>query len=120
MENVVEGNVVRNQDGFCDIEVNGKIIEGVSHCPTGKAVYICIKPEDITLFLIESANIPNKFSGRITSLIASGPLVRVRIDCGFSLIALINRISADELHLETGTAVHASFKAPAVHVIARD
>ena len=52
-------------------------------------------------------------------MIPSGPLVRVSLDCGFPLTALITRMSADDLHLEKGKTVFASFKAAAIHVMAQ-
>ena len=47
----------------------------------------------------------------------SGALVRLSLDCGFPLIALITRMSFEELKLEVGKTVFASFKATAIHVI---
>ena len=49
----------------------------------------------------------------------SGPLVRVVIDCGLPVVALITRGSANEMKLEEGQAVTATFKATAVHLIPR-
>jgi molybdate transport system ATP-binding protein len=43
--------------------------------------------------------------------------VRVRIDCGFPLVAAITRPAQEELGLRPGLAVAAIVKAPAVHVI---
>jgi tungstate transport system ATP-binding protein len=41
------------------------------------------------------------------------------VDCGFELVAYVTRQSLDELLLEEGKGVTASFKATAVHVISR-
>jgi tungstate transport system ATP-binding protein len=118
MENIIEGTVVSNQDCIADIEVKGQKVEGVSSCQPGGTVNVFIRPEDITIALAKSStSARNVFSGRITSLIPSGPLVRVNLDCGFPLIALITRMSADELKLEAGHNVYASFKATAIHVM---
>lgn len=118
MENIVEGIVTATQDCLASIDVKEQTIEGISTCQVGGAVYVCIRPEDITLSLIKSStSARNVFSGKITSMISSGPLVRVNLDCGFPLVALITRLSADELKLEIGKTVFASFKATAIHVI---
>jgi len=43
----------------------------------------------------------------------------VVIDCGFPLVALVTRPSAQEMGLTEGTPVFASFKASALHPISR-
>ena len=120
MENIVEGIVQSNHDCLAEILVDSKIIEGVSSCLPGGKVNIFIRPEDITLALVVAASSArNTFSGKITAMIPNGPLVRVSLDCGFPLTALITRVSAEGLHLETGKTVFASFKAAAIHVMAQ-
>lgn len=118
IENVIEGKIVANRNGVVDIQVNGSIIEGISGAQIGELVDICIRPEHITLSPVRSStSARNVFAGKITSLLAAGALVRVSLDCGFPLVALITRLSADELNLEVGKQVFASFKATAIHVI---
>jgi molybdopterin-binding protein len=117
VENILEGDVLSNRDCITDIDIRGHLIQGVSSCLDGK-VDVCIRPEDITLSLASSAtSARNHFAGKIVFMIAEGPLVRVKLDCGFPLIALITRLSADELKLDIGTTVFASFKATAIHII---
>jgi tungstate transport system ATP-binding protein len=118
MENIIEGTIISKREGIVDINVKGQTIEGLSGCDINRTVNVLIRPEDITLSLEKtSTSARNIFSGRISSLIPIGPLVRVSLDCGFPLIALITRMSADELKLIAGTAVYACFKATAIHVI---
>jgi tungstate transport system ATP-binding protein len=118
MENILEGVVASNTNCIADINVKGHIVQGVSSCSIGGMVDVFIRPEDITLSLTEpSSSARNVFFGKITSMIPAGPLVRVTLDCGFPLVSLITRLSADELKLEIGTAAFASFKTAAIHVI---
>jgi tungstate transport system ATP-binding protein len=119
MENILEGTVTSNNDCIADIDVKGQKVQGVSTCQTGGDVNVFIRPEDITLALSKtSSSARNVFSGKITAIIPSGPLVHVTLDCGgCSLMALITRMSADDLKLENGMTVYASFKATAIHVI---
>jgi len=49
----------------------------------------------------------------------TGPQVRVELDAGFPLVALITKQSLEELGLAEGSPVVASFKATAVHLIPR-
>jgi tungstate transport system ATP-binding protein len=120
MENIIEGAVIDNKDCLATISVASQIIEGVSSCPAGGTVNILIRPEDVTLSLtISSSSARNVFSGKIMALYPMTPLIRVNLDCGFLLIALITMKSADEMQLEIGKTVYASFKAAAIHVMSR-
>ncbi len=118
MENVIEGKVFCNKDNVAEVDVGGQKIIGVSPCREGGMVNVFLRPEDITLSLAKpSSSARNVFYGRILSLIPSGPLIHVTLDCGFPLTVLITRLSTEEMELEKGKSVYASFKATAVHII---
>jgi molybdate transport system ATP-binding protein len=59
----------------------------------------------------------NCLSGVVSETIPFGSTVRVILDVGFPLTALLTRESCRELLLERGSPVYATFKASAVHVI---
>jgi molybdopterin-binding protein len=59
----------------------------------------------------------NRITGRISKIVPSGPFVRVSVDCGFILVALITRRSCTDLGLAVGTSVLAGVKATAIHVL---
>jgi len=44
---------------------------------------------------------------------------RIQLDCGFPLVAYVTRHSLDDLSLDEGKDVDASFKATAIHVVRR-
>lgn len=124
MENIIEGAVVANNDGIAVVDLGRDpdviTIQAVSRCPPGKKVCACIRPEDITLAPVtHRSSARNSFQGTVTRVASSGPLSRVEVDCGFPLVALITRVSAEELSLERSSGVYAGFKATAVHIIER-
>ena len=59
----------------------------------------------------------NCLFGIVSEIIPSGSTVRVILDAGFPLTALLTRESCRDLDLGFGSAVYATFKATAVHVI---
>ena len=61
----------------------------------------------------------NQFAGRVLSVQPEGALVRVGLDCGFSLSALVSRPAFDDLQLAPGAEVMAVVKATAIHLIDR-
>jgi len=120
VENIIDGVVISNEEGIATIDIGGTAIEAVSHYAAGEEVSACIRPEDITLALAKPASSArNTFMGEITRVIAVGALARVEMDCGFPLMVLVTKRSAEELSLENKTTVYASFKATGVHIIKR-
>lgn len=120
IENIINGIIVSRQDELIDIAIGGNVIEAISAYPKGEQVSACIRPEDITLARSKtSSSARNSFAGEITRIVSLGALRRVEINCGFSLVALITKKSAEEMELDRGKPIYASFKATGVHVIKR-
>lgn len=118
MENILKGVIISNEDGVVRIDVNEQIIEGISHRQAAEEVYVCIRPEEITLSLLRpSISARNSFPGEISLVAFSGPLVKIKLRCPFPLVALITKKSAEEMELEAGKRVYVSFKATAIHII---
>ncbi len=121
MENLIEGVVVANEGRMAAIDVSGKIIEAVTKYGVGTKVSVCMRPEDVTIALKKlSSSARNSLPGRINWVAYSGPLCRIEIDCGFPLIALVTKRSAEEMGLKRGVPVYATVKAVAIHIIERD
>lgn len=120
MENIIDGVVVSNEGEMAAIDVNGKIIEAVADYAAGEEVSVCIRPEDVMVALSKiSSSARNSLAGEVTWAVATGPLSRIEIDCGFPLVALVTKRSAEELGLGKGRQVYATFKAVSIHVIKR-
>jgi molybdopterin-binding protein len=85
------------------------------------AVLLCLRPEDVVLAPPAAAEGPssarNRLVGRVTAVTPAGGLERVELDCGFPLVALITRRSAEELDVRPGVQLLATFKASAAHLI---
>jgi len=120
VENILKGRITANEGGLAQVQLNGRSLEAVTDHRPGQEVHICIRPEEVIISLeAPSSSARNVLSGDIRLLALSGPLARVEIDCGLTLVALITKRSAEELGLRVGQQVQASFKATAVHVISR-
>ena len=118
MENIIAGIITSNEEGMVDIKIENNAIEAISNFGVGEKVYAGIRPEEITLARTkESTSARNTFAGEITRIVLFGPLARIELNCGFPLIALITKRSAEEMNLQTEDRIHASFKATGVHVI---
>jgi len=120
VENIMDGVIIANEEGIVAIDIGGKVIEAVSGYSVGEEVCACVRPEDITLALSPApSSARNSFIGEITRVVSVGSLIRVEIDCGFRLMALVTKRSAEELNLEIRKKVYATFKATGVHIISK-
>ena len=118
MENILDGEIVANDEGVVAIRMDGHMIQAISNLEPGSLVHVCIRPEEITLTpLADKTSARNTFNGEITQITTNRPLAWIRIDCGFPLTVLITIKSMQEMNLNVGTKIYASFKATGVHVI---
>ena len=86
--------------------------------PVTGEVIATLHPEDIILSAAPFASSArNCLPGTVSEIVPLGNTVRVILDAGFPLTAVLTRESCSELHLAPGSTVYATFKASAVHVI---
>jgi len=118
--NILSGVIANRDNELVTIDVNGGLIQAISEHGIGAEVHALIRPEDVTLAPHQDASSArNNFEGRITRIFPVGALVRVELDCGFPLLAVVTRRSAQDLNLAVDNRIYAAFKATAVHVIKR-
>jgi tungstate transport system ATP-binding protein len=128
VETVISGQVKNSKDGQITIEAGQFTLESIGDLEIGRKVLLCLRPEDVTLFPGEeitrengkpSSSARNRLCGSIKRIMSQGPLMRVVLDCGFPVVALITRASVQEMGLREGQVMTAAFKASAVHLIPR-
>jgi tungstate transport system ATP-binding protein len=120
VENVLAGKVHQIVSGRVGVEIDGVSFEVVGEFPIGQRVLFCLRPEDITLWPEPSpqkSSARNQVTGQVTAVVPLGPLVRVTVDCGIPIIAMVTRASASDLELKVGSKITLSFKASAIHLI---
>lgn len=122
VENILAGVVVAKESDLAIISLGPQTaaLQAISDYGRGEKVYALVRPEDITLSLSrEKSSARNTVEGKIAKITPVGPLVRIELDCGFPLLGLITKTSAEEMNLTIGKAVYASFKATAIRTIKR-
>ncbi len=121
--NVLAGVVTGQAQGLASVAVDGRTLQVVSDVPAGTDVFAYLSYEDITLTVptgqLSPSSARNQFAGRIVKAFPFGSQSRVTIDCGCTLASLITRRSWEELGLDIGKDVVASFKASAVRLVPR-
>ncbi|MBN1194891.1 MAG: ABC transporter ATP-binding protein [Methanomicrobiaceae archaeon] len=117
VDNILDGVVVRNHDGIADIDVNGEEIKAQSDHDPGDSVTVCLRAENVGLSRADTGGeMKNVLKGVVTDLNPKGPVVRVGLDCGFPLAAMVFQKTIDELKLCVGDTVFAIFDAWTVHL----
>jgi tungstate transport system ATP-binding protein len=124
IDTIAGGVIMENTGGHAVIRVGESCFEALTDIRKGQQVALYIRPEEVTLapagVTPVKSSIRNQIYGRIKRILPSGPFVRVSIDCGFLLTALITRRSCTELGLVVGSRVIAGIKATAIHVLAEE
>ena len=121
VETIVEGRVTERDAGIVTLDVAGHAIDALDDGRSFATALVCLRPEDVSVTLAEgpASSARNHLHGFVSRVVPTGVDVRLEIDCGFAITARITRRSAEELALGPGTAVVATFKATAVHLIPR-
>lgn len=120
--NILRGTVTDQQKGIATVDVEGVPVYMASDLPRGTDITAYMHYEDVTVYasvenVVSSAR--NRLEGKVVRSFITGSQMKVFIDCGFILTALITRRSWDELGLEVGKRVMTSFKASALHPVPR-
>jgi molybdopterin-binding protein len=121
--NVFNG-VVSSQSGkLASVDVGQRQLCVVSDLSQGTKVTVFLHYEDVTISLptpqVVRSSARNQLTGKIAKVFTINSQVKVTIDCGFPLVALITKRSWDDLALSVGQAVIASFKASSVRLIGK-
>ena len=121
VETIQPGRVLATQDGLATVAVGEVrlVALAVDLPPQTSDVYVCIRAEDVSLMRVEKleSSPRNRLAATVRAVAREGPLVRVSLDCGFPLTALLTEPGRAELALCAGTKVLVLVKASQVHLI---
>jgi molybdate transport system ATP-binding protein len=84
-----------------------------------KATHVCVRAEDVRLVRQETPNkeVENRLAGRVVSVVREGPVLRVVVDCGFPLVALVGPSHDREWDFREGETVTALIRTEAVRLV---
>jgi molybdate transport system ATP-binding protein len=127
VDSVLAGVVVAADEALVSVRVGERELAALPPSTgvpeAGRAVRVFLRAEDVILELPGGAASPgsarNRLPGVVTAVTPEGPLLRVDLDCGFPLAALVTRAAGVDLGLRPGVAVVAALKAPSVHLVLR-
>jgi molybdate transport system ATP-binding protein len=120
-ENVLPVRLAGRSAGLVRVRAGPLELVAVDPGQLEQEAFACIRAEDIILEEAPGAptSAQNLLLGTIATRDDEGVLVRVGIDCGARLVALVTRRSADALGLTPGKPIAALVKAPSVRLVPR-
>lgn len=122
VETILTGKIIKRSGGTFVASVSDQEIEAVGEFDLGETVTLCIRPENVTLLLNvsrETTSARNVFRGKISKIVPLGLYCKIQLHCGFPLVAYVTIHSLENLSLQEGKEITASFKATAVHAVRR-
>lgn len=125
VETIQPGRIVNTSNGLVTVAVgntNTQLSSADPNLPdTTQEVHVCIRADDVMLLgdteTVSSAR--NRLPGIVRTIVREGTLMRIDLDCGFPLAALLTAQACEELALTPGKHVVALVKAPKVHLMPR-
>jgi molybdate transport system ATP-binding protein len=121
METLLPGSIVGFENELVTVKIKGTTLTALAPAGDPREVFVCIRGEDVILQRnsTDLSSVRNRLAARVTGLRNEGALVRVELDAGFQLSALITRPACAELELRAGDVIMALIKTPAVHLVPR-
>jgi len=120
VETILHGEVTQRHNGAFVVSVSGHDLEVAGDRNPGDRVVLCIRPENVSLTdpgAGNAMNPGNAFPGKVERITPMGLYHKVKLNCGFSLVAYLTNHSITSLCLKEGGETIASFKPSSVHAI---
>ncbi|MBI4263750.1 MAG: ABC transporter ATP-binding protein [Acidobacteria bacterium] len=122
VDSVVLGRIASVERGIARVEVAGQQVSVEAPAPPGHEAALCIRAEDVAIARHAPVDISatNRWRAIVRSEVPEGPFVRVGLDCGFRLAALVTRDAWQRLALRPGDEAWAIVKAATIRALPRD
>ena len=114
-ENILRGRARAGGRGLM-VRV-GEVELEAAEGPEGE-VFLTVRPEEVVLAAAEGEARPNRIVGRVARVVDKGALMRLEVEAGVALVALVGRRAFQGSGLGAGTEVAVSFDPAAAHVFA--
>lgn len=120
-DTVLAGRVTGQTEGIVTLDIGGTSLAVQSgELPAGTVnAHVCIHAEDVLLSrrAESQTSARNQLAAVVRRVASEGPLVRIELDCGFPLNALLTQSAQSELNLQPGDPITALIKASQIQVV---
>jgi molybdate transport system ATP-binding protein len=121
IDTILVGRITSVENGLARVLVGTQEVRAAAPAAAGHDAALCIRAEDVTISLHDSADLStiNRWRAVVRTETSEGPFVRVGLDCGFHLSALVTRDAWQRLALAPGGTAWAMVKATTIRALAR-
>ncbi|MEP7132072.1 MAG: molybdenum ABC transporter ATP-binding protein [Acidobacteriota bacterium] len=121
IETVRPAHVTSVENGLASVAIGRASVTAVAPHGISGDVYACVRAEEVALERGPggTSSVRNRLPARVLGLEPAGATVRVLLDAGFPLAALVTRSACAELDLRPGETLFALMKAPSIHLVPR-
>ena len=121
VDTILLGRITAVRDGLARIEVEGRDVWAEAPAAAGHEAALCIRAEDVAIARHDAvdSSAMNRWRGVVRSEAREGPFVRVSLDCGFHVSALVTRDAWQRLGLKPGDEAWAVAKAASIRSLPR-
>ena len=121
VDTILLGRIASVDNGLARVTVGGQEVRAAASVNAGHEIALCIRAEDVTIALHDAVDLSasNRWRAIVRSEAPDGPFVRVRLDCGFRLAALVTRGAWQRLALKPGDEAWAMVKATTIRALPR-
>jgi molybdate transport system ATP-binding protein len=121
VDTILLGRIASVENGLARVVVAGQEITAGAPAEAGHEAALCIRAEDVTIALHDPMDISasNRWPAIVRTETPEGPFVRVGLDCGFRLSALVTRDTWRRLALKPGDHAWAMVKATTIRALSR-
>jgi molybdate transport system ATP-binding protein len=122
IDTILVGRITSVENGLARVLVGTQEVRAAAPAAAGHDAALCIRAEDVTISLHDTADIStiNRWRAVVRTETPEGPFVRVGLDCGFHLSALVTRDAWQRLALTPGGTAWAMVKATTIRALARN
>lgn len=124
MDNVFRGQVLAREGNVLNLQVGKHMLRLLEKRSVDNQAVVGIRPEDVSIrgvnghaYVEERDLICNRITGRVLAIAPLGLHVRVRVDCGFEVVAVVSREVYLELGLTRGREVEVVFSGEKAQIL---
>jgi molybdopterin-binding protein len=121
MENLVVGRVLERTADVLKLLVGTAELYAADQQGDHTDYFVCIRGENVTLETGRAgqSSARNNLRGRVKEISSTGTLMKVIVNVGFEIVALVTHQAITDMQLSPGVEIFVVFKASAVHLIPR-
>ena len=122
VDTILVGRIASVENGLALVTVGGQEVRVAAPADAGHEAVLCVRAEDVTIALHDAVDLSavNRWRAVVRAETPEGPFVRVALDCGFRLAALVTRHAWQRLGLKPGDSTWAIVKATAIRALPRN